>query len=201
VRRACGRLRLLAMACIVIAACTPAREASRGPPLDIAALAALDAWESRGRVALNAEGRGVQASFLWRQDGAAAQLELSGPWGVGARRVRIEGPDILLWSNGAWVPMCASGTAAANELKLLCAAAPLNSLPFWLRGLPDPLNPHTETPSPENAAREFRQDGWRIEVNALTRARQLTVPRRVYISGPCATLRIVITDWDLPGAS
>ncbi len=198
-KRARGRLCLLAMACVVIAACTPAREMSHGT-LDVAALAALNAWESRGRVAFNAGGRAVQANFLWRQDGLRSQLELSGPWGVGAERVLIEGADILLWSDGAWIPMCASG-AAADELELLCADAPLSSLPFWLRGLPDPRSPHSETRSSENAAREFRQEGWRIEVNALTLARDLTVPRRVYISSPRATLKVAITDWDLPTAS
>ena len=193
-----GRMQLLAAACIVMAACTPAREVSRGP-LDVAALAALDAWESRGRVALNAGGRGVQANFLWRQDGSTARLELSGPWGMGAERVLIEGPDVLLWSDGVWVPMCASG-GAADELGLLCKGAPLNSLPFWLRGLPDPGHAHTENRFAANGGREFRQDGWRVEVNALARAGQLTVPRRVFISGPGATLRVAITDWDLPAA-
>ena len=189
-------LRVLAAVSIVIAGCTPVGEMSRGA-LDVAALAALDAWESRGRVALNAEGRGVQANFLWRQEGPKARLELSGPWGVGSERILIDGPDARLWSGGDWVPMCAAG-AGPEELELLCGGAPLNSLPFWLRGLPDPADPYTETRSPQNGAREFVQEGWRIEVNALTRARELNVPRRVQISGPGATLKLAITDWDLP---
>ena len=186
----------LAAAGIVIAGCTPAGEMSRGP-LDVAALTALEAWETRGRVALNAEGRGVQASFLWRQEGPTARLELSGPWGVGAERILIDGPEAQLWSDGAWIPMCAAG-AAPDELELLCGSAPLNSLPYWLRGLPDPADPYTENGSPQNGVREFLQEGWRIEVNALTRARELNVPRRVQISGPGATLKVAITDWDLP---
>jgi len=196
--RTCGRLCVFAAACVVIAACAPAHELSRGT-LDVAALAALDAWESRGRVAINAEGRGVQANFLWRQDGPKARVRLSGPWGVGAEEVLIEGPDAMLWSDGAWVPMCAS-EAAPDEMSLLCAGAPLNSLPFWLRGLPDPGRSHKENRSPENGAREFLQAGWRVEVNALARAGRLTVPRRVFISGPGATLRVAITDWALTAA-
>jgi len=196
--RTCGRLCALAVAGIAMAACTPAREVGRGP-LDVAALTALDAWESRGRVAINADGRGVQANFLWRQDGPKARVRLSGPWGVGAEEVLIEGPDAMLWSDGAWVPMCAS-EAAPDEMSLLCTGAPLNSLPFWLRGLPDPGRPHQENRSPENGVREFLQAGWRVEVNALARAGRLTVPRRVFISGPGATLRVAITDWALTAA-
>lgn len=190
--------RLLAFACIVVAGCTPAREVSRGT-LDVAALAALDTWESRGRVALNAGGRGVQANFQWRQEGPTTRLELSGPWGVGAERLVIEGPDVLLWSDGSWVPMCVSGAVVA-ELELLCASTPLESLPFWLRGLPDPGSSYSEARSPASGAREFQQEGWRIEVDALTRARDLTVPRKVSISGPGATLKVAITRWDLPPA-
>ena len=196
--RAGPRVCAFAAACVAVAACTPAREAARGP-LDVAALAALEAWESRGRVAINAGGRGVQANFLWRQDGPRARVRLSGPWGVGAEEVLIEGPDAMLWIDGAWVPMCAS-QAAPDEISLLCAGAPLHSLPFWLRGLPDPARSHQEKRSPENGAREFFQAGWRVEVNALARTGPLTVPRRIFISGPGATLRVAITDWALAAA-
>ena len=185
----------LAAACIFVAGCTPERELGRGA-LDSAALAALDAWEWRGRVAVNAEGRGAQARVLWRQQGAKARLELSGPWGMGTRRVVIDGADALLWSEGLWAPLCASGSGD-DELALLCDSAPLTSLPFWLRGLPDPASAYTESPYPQGV-REFRQDGWLIEVNALDRVGGLTVPRRVVVSGPGATLKVAITRWSLP---
>ncbi|WP_446831277.1 lipoprotein insertase outer membrane protein LolB [Candidatus Foliamicus sp.] len=192
-----GAFRLLAMVCIVIlVGCTVGQEVSRGT-LDRAALGALDAWESRGRVALNSGGRGVQANFTWRQDGPATRLELSGPWGMGTERLLIDRDDVLLWSDGDWIPMCGSSTVAA-ELELLCGSAPLNSLPFWLRGLPDPVHPHEEMGSRSNGGSGFLQQGWRIEVDALTQARDLMVPRRVFISGADASLKVAITGWDLP---
>lgn len=167
--------------------------------LDAAALAELESWSLRGRVALNREGRGAQANVLWRQEGPLAQLELSGPWGVGAERVRIEGGDVNLFSEGDWVSMCAPGMQI-DELEMLCDGAPLESLPYWLRGLPDPDSPFTEYSSGQGAAREFSQDGWRIEVNALARAGDLAVPRRLNISGPGASMRVAITNWELPPA-
>ena len=165
--------------------------------LDAAALAELESWGLRGRVALNREGRGAQANVLWRQEGSLARLELSGPWGVGAERVRIEGGDVNLFSEGDWVSMCAPGMQI-DELEMLCDSAPLKSLPYWLRGLPDPGSPFTEYSSGQGSAREFRQDGWRIEVSALSRAGELAVPRRLNISGPGASMRVAITNWELP---
>ena len=194
--------RSAAVPCIPVAAlllltgCTVA--GNRSPAvLDAAALEELDSWGLRGRVALNRDGRGAQANVLWRQEGPLTRLELSGPWGVGAERVRIEGGDVNLFSEGDWVSMCAPGMPI-DELEMLCDSAPLQSLPYWLRGLPDPDSPFTEYSSGQGAAREFRQDGWRIEVNALARSGGLAVPRRLNISGPGASMKVAITNWELP---
>ena len=195
-RQAAAVAGLLAAVVLPLTGCTVA--GNRAPAvLDAAALAELESWGLRGRVALNREGRGAQANVLWRQQGALAQLELSGPWGVGAERVRIEDGDVNLLSEGDWVSMCAPGMQI-DELEMLCESAPLKSLPYWLRGLPDPGSPFTEYGSGQGAVREFRQDGWRIEVNALARSGDLAVPRRLNISGPGASMKVAITNWELP---
>ena len=189
---------VLGAAALVLTACNPLVDR---PPaiLDAARLAEMENWEFRGRVALNARGRGAQANVEWRQDGPLAQLELSGPWGVGAERVRIEGDDVSLWSEGEWVSMCVPGQSV-EELELLCENAPLKSLAFWLRGLPDPDYPHMEYNSGQGAAREFQQQGWRIEVSAIARSGGLGVPRRLRITRPDATMKVAITSWELPSA-
>lgn len=186
------------VAVLLLTGCTVA---GNRPPavLDAAALSELESWGLRGRVALNREGRGAQANVLWRQEGALARLELSGPWGVGAERVRIEDGEVILFSEGDWVSMCAPGMRI-DELEMLCDSAPLQSLPYWLRGLPDPGSPFTDYSSGQGAAREFRQDGWRVEVNALARSGDLAVPRRLNISGPGASMKVAITNWELPPA-
>ena len=186
------------VAVLLLTGCTVAGD--RAPAvLDAAALSELESWGLRGRVALNREGRGAQANVLWSQEGPLSQLELSGPWGVGAERVRIEGGDVNLFSEGDWVSMCSPGMRI-DELEMLCDSAPLQSLPYWLRGLPDPGSPFIEYSSGQGAAREFRQDGWRVEVNALARSGDLAVPRRLSISGPGASMKVAITNWELPPA-
>ena len=193
---AAGGLPILAALCVLLAGCTASREVTDGE-LDTAALAAFESWELRGRVALNSKGRGLQASVTWRQDGPEAQLELRGPWGVGAERVRIVGEEVSLWTDDGWIPLCAPG-GEANDLELLCSGAPAHSLRYWLRGLPDPAVPFLESGPGAGAAREFQQADWLIAVNALARSGDLIVPRRLHISGPEATMKVAITDWDLP---
>ena len=189
---------VLVAASQLLAACTPA---GNRPPLvlDAARLAEIDTWEFRGRVALNTQGEGAQANVEWRQTGRLAQLELSGPWGVGAERVRIEGEDVSFWSEGEWVSMCVPGQLI-DELELLCESAPLKSLSFWLRGLPDPAFPYVEYDSGQGAAREFQQQGWQIEVSAVARWGDLGVPRRLRMARPDATMKVAITNWELPPA-
>lgn len=189
---------VLAAAALLAGACTPLANPSPGV-LDAARLAEMENWEFRGRVALNARGEGAQANVEWRQEGPLAELELSGPWGVGAERVRIEGEDVSLWSEGEWVSMCVPGLSN-DELELLCESAPLNSLSFWLRGLPDPAFPHSEYNSGQGAAREFQQQGWRIQVSTVARSGGLGVPRRLRITRPGATMKVAITRWELPPA-
>ena len=193
---AAGGLPLLAALCVLLTGCTAFREVTDGV-LDTAALAAFDRWELRGRVALNARGRGLQAKVIWRQDGPEAQLELSGPWGVGAERVRIVGAEVSLWTDSGWLPLCAPG-GETNELELLCSGAPAHSLRYWLRGLTDPASPFLESGPGEGVAREFQQADWLIAVNALARSGDLAVPRRLLISGPGATMKVAITRWELP---
>ena len=193
---ATGGLPFLAALCVLLAGCTASREVTDGE-LDTAALAAFESWELRGRVALNSRGRGMQANVTWRQDGPEAQLELRGPWGVGAERLRIVGEEVSLWTDDGWIPLCAPG-GEANDLKLLCSGAPVHSLRFWLRGLTDPAVPFLESGPGEGAAREFQQAGWLIAVNGLTESGDLIVPRRLLIAGPEATMKVAITDWDLP---
>ena len=196
--RSSDGLCFLAVAALLLASCTVA---GNRPPavLDAARLAGMENWEFRGRVALNAQGEGAQANVKWRQAGPLAQLELSGPWGVGAERVRIEGEDVSLLSEGEWVPMCVPGLSV-DELELLCESAPLKSLSFWLRGLPDPAFPHMEYNSGQGAAREFQQEGWRVEVSAVARSGDMGVPRRLRITRPGAAMKVAITSWELPSA-
>ena len=193
---AAGGLSLMAALCVLLAGCTASREVTDGV-LDTAALAAFESWELRGRVALNAKGRGLQANVTWRQDGPEAQLELRGPWGVGAERVRIVGEEVSLWTDAGWIPLCAPG-GGAKELELLCSGAPAHSLRYWLRGLPDPASAFLDSGPGEGAAREFQQADWLIAVTGLARSDDLIVPRRLHISGPDATMKVAITDWDLP---
>ncbi len=186
---------VLAAFCILLAGCAASEQMPSGP-LDAAALAAQQNWELRGRVAVSAQGRSEQAKVRWRQDGPLAAVELSGPWGMGAEQLRIAGEDVRLLSDGSWIPMCVE-ELSVDELELLCASAPLGSLLFWLRGLPDPALPHTEPPPVEGAARQFQQAGWLVSVSTLQRSGDLAVPRRLDISGPGATMKVVITDWEL----
>ena len=193
---AVGGLSILAAFCVLLAGCTAQQELTNGM-LDSDALAAMETWELRGRVALNAKGRGLNANVKWRQDGAQTQLELSGPWGVGAERVRIDGEEVSLRTDNGWMPLCAPGVAE-NELDLLCSGAPAHSLRYWLRGLPDPAAQFLESSSGQGAAREFQQAGWLIAVTGITESGNLIVPRRLHISGPDATMKVAITDWHLP---
>ncbi len=193
--RASGKLHVLAASCILVAGCGTVAN-SPTVPLDIAALEAAENWEFHGRVAVNSQGRGVQANVWWRQEGPLAILELSGPWGVGAERVRIMGEEIHLWSDDDWIPMC-EPEMAVEELEFLCTGAPLGRLSFWLRGLTDPGYPFMEFDSGQGAAREFQQQGWQVAVNALASSGDLTVPRRLLIAGPDTTLKVAITDWTL----
>lgn len=147
-----------------------------------------------GRLAATHATQGVSAGLHWQQQGSDAQLSLSGPLGFGGARVSLSAESIVIrTSDGHEL----SGDAATTELsRLLGFEPPLQSLRFWVVGVPDPAG-SAAVPTLDDQQRLTRlsQDGWSIVYDAYMPVTGQWLPRRLTITRQDLRLRLVIDDW------
>jgi len=149
-----------------------------------------------GRIAASHGDQGSSAGLRWQQQGEQGQMSLSGPLGFGGARISLSAESISIRTNDGRE---LSGDAALGELsRLLGFDPPLQSLRFWVVGLPDPAG---SAPAPVLDAQQrlsrLTQDGWNIVYDAYMSAQREWLPRRLTLTRANLRLRLVIDDWQL----
>lgn len=135
-------------ALLALAACSAPQRTAGGWP---------ERWQASGRVGFCCvDGDGAQGRFRWRQDGLAWQLVLSGPFGSGRTLVSGIGEQ---WR-------------APQDMQLP-EGLPVDSLQYWLRGLPDPGHSHRATDG------GFVQRGWTLQYSDHARLGGRMLARRI----------------------
>ncbi len=193
--------RLLVLSyCAVLAACVT----TRPPPPTAAApweqrvalLDRLSAWQLDGRAAVSltetgATGapQGWQASLGWHEKDAAAEVHLAGPLGMGAVVLTQTADGVSL--NGA----APSDAVMAQIHDRLGFTPPLESLRFWLLGVPDPDAVFELTRNAADRALEIRQNGWTIDYDRYMPVNGDVLPAHVVLRREGIRVRIVIDRW------
>jgi outer membrane lipoprotein LolB len=153
----------------------------------------------KGRLAVAAGEEGFSAGLRWQQRDAAGLIELDGPFGVGGLRLQLRGEALeLTTSRGERL----DGDAARDELeRRLGFALPLESLRYWVRGVPDPASAADErldAQAPRLAG--LAQAGWTIDYPAyVDDPARGALPRRLSAVREGTRLRLVIEAWTLGG--
>jgi outer membrane lipoprotein LolB len=99
------------------------------------ALTTVDAWEIRGRLAVDAGGRGFQGRFDWHQHADALDLTVRNPLGAGVLQVAGTPSNMTFTARGETRTL----TDPETELSALLGWwLPVGSLHAWLLGLTDP---------------------------------------------------------------
>ena len=154
--------------------------------------ASLQGWQRyaiEGRVAVKAGDEGFTAALRWAQANERSTLELQGPLGSGA--VRFE-------HSPQQAPL---ETAAAREAleAQLGFALPVESLRYWLLGVPDPAAVAEESVL-ESGGRlgALQQGGWRIDYPryAAVAGSRLELPETIEIRRDPVRLRVRIARWE-----
>ena len=138
---------------------------------------ALNQWSGfqlNGRVAV--KGGGLSGALRWQQQGETFSLRIAGPFGAGAlsmegtpRRVAIKGKDIDLVTDEPQQVL-----AQRSGWRL-----PLDSLRWWVLGLPDPQSEADVTLDDEGRALQLQQAGWTLRYSDYGGETSPTLPRRV----------------------
>lgn len=159
--------------------------------------ARLTHWNLSAKVALRWSGGAENASLNWSQAGDRSEVDLSGPLGAGAVRITHQGDRLEVERGGdrnAYNSSTPETLAAATGWPI-----PVNALPFWLRGVPDPDQSIERLSLQHGRAEEIRQGGWTISYSAYAPAGTGSLPTKLRIThaGNNISLRLVNARWAL----
>jgi outer membrane lipoprotein LolB len=149
----------------------------------------------KGRLAVAAGEEGFSAGLRWQQRDADGLIELDGPFGVGGLRLQVRGAALeLTTARGERL----DGAAARGELeRRLGFALPLESLRYWVRGVPDPARAADERlDATAQRLAGLAQGGWTVDYAAYVEdPAGGPLPRRLSAVREGARLRLVIEAW------
>ncbi len=187
-------LALLTAACASLPV-TPEQPAEQSWLERQAAMACIDEWQFRGRMALAAEGEGWNASIDWRQRGEQYRMHLSGPFGSGGMRLVGDPHNFRLEQGGE------SYTHFGPPEELIEAeigvAIPVSGLRHWVLGMPQPEQPSEYTLNAAGQLNTLQQAGWDIRYDTYRDYDGTVLPRVMIMERPGVRMRLVSGNWQI----
>lgn len=195
---------LVAVLCGACAAPAPRPSADRIEALWTAHEAAtrpLSRWELRGRLAVQADDRGGQASLLWVREAGRHSIRLNGPLGRGVVRVTQDETGARLQDSEQRV------FEAVNAEELLFRYTgwrlPIANLDWWVLGLPIPGMAADRVLDDAGRLQTLRQQGWVVRYEKYVSVDGHDLPDRLQLTraadGAASEMevRLVIDHWGL----
>ncbi len=192
-------LRLAAVSLVLLAggcATLPAPAPGDDWPARREALQALDAWALDGRIAVAAGDDGFSGGLDWRQQGARADIALTGPMGGAAMDIRAEG-DRAVVSLGGESYVGADARALIARYFGPDRQLPIVQMRYWLVGAPAPDSPHEETLGADRRLALLSQSGWQVRYDRYAAVGGLALPARMEMTTAGLRLRVSVSDWRL----
>lgn len=192
------RALLTAGLAVALGACAHAPPADDG--LDFAArrerLEATEAWEMRGRIAVEAGDEAHLARFRWVQDGAALRLNVRGPFGAGSFAIEGTPPELTVTTRGETWRL----ENAESELSAWFGWwLPVESLSAWLLGMPDPEFPSSARVAGKDRLASFDQRRWRVRFDEYMLAADLLIPEEMTFRHRDLSIELTVDEWT-PGS-
>jgi outer membrane lipoprotein LolB len=187
------RRALTLICCCALAACATTRTA---PPPSIkweqrvGDLQSATGWQLDGRAAVALGTQGWQATLNWRQTDNAAEVHLSGPFGIGALVLKQTAQGLSL--NGA----PPSDAVLSSVQEKLGFDLPIENLHYWLLGVPNPGSTFDLSRNDQDRAKLLSQAGWSIAYDRYMPAAGDLLPARLVLTTGDVRVRIVIDHWD-----
>lgn len=159
-----------------------------------ATLTDLQQWSFSGRIAVQSASGADSASLKWEQNGDDIRMALSGPVGIKeAILTRREG-RLTLERNGEQQVLAPAEDPLLAEFGW---TLPLNHLPYWLRGLPDPDLPIEQQTTTGGRLSVLNQAGWALEYRDYQEVSGRALPRRISFSRADVSGKILLKEWQL----
>ena len=193
---------LLLASSFILAACAPPRPAAELPGNERLPLTERKAqtervsnWEISGAMAARSKSKGWTASINWLQQGANnCQLRLFGPLGGGSVIIDKKG-SLVTYRDGKHT----ASSTNANQLLVEKTGMrlPVNSLFYWVRGLPAPGAVQSSAHDQYNHITQLKQDGYTINYTRYTSVNGVDLPSMIRLDGHGVMIKLVIKHWKI----
>jgi outer membrane lipoprotein LolB len=190
-RRACLGLLALAAGC-----------AHRRPGTDALSFAErrdkllrLEQWQLQGRIAVDTGERAYQGAFRWTVEPAGISLTVRGPLGAGAVRVEGNEKQLIVTARGE---RRALEDPESDLSALLGWWLPVQSLRYWLLGLPDPAYAADTDFGTEGAVSALAQRLWDITYDRYALMQEILIPQHIGLRHGSLSMQVTLDRFEAP---
>ena len=164
-----------------------------GWPARRALLQSRGQFTARGRIGVVAGSDGFNARLRWVQEGARSMVSLDGPLGVGGVRISDEAGVLSMTTPSG---EALDSQAAHDELvRRMGFEPPLESLRYWIQGVPDPGSPSAETPDARGYLGALMQAGWMVTFGAYMQTADGALPQKLTAERGTVRVRLILESW------
>ncbi len=149
----------------------------------------LEHWTFEGRVALTGQREPLSANISWEHSPEMEKIKLSGPMGQGAVVISLTGNVVTIDRGGDDVESSTQPEEFINQQ--LGMFVPVQSLRYWVVGLPEPSHSYKDTDA------GFNQAGWLSEYKQMQVVDDGVMPHKMTVMNKQVKLKLVIDHWVL----
>ncbi|HEY9036933.1 MAG TPA: lipoprotein insertase outer membrane protein LolB [Pseudomonadales bacterium] len=154
-------------------------------------------WTLRGKLGVRHAGDSTSMHLFWQNDRTDFVLRLSAP--VGGQQAVITRSEGVVDASLPDGEVYNAATPEALINQLYGWQAPVSSLTWWVRGLPDPHMTGHVVPQDNAQERHWQQGAWSIRWSQYRHFGTTPLPGRIEINGPDAlALTVIVQDWQWP---
>ena len=157
-------------------------------------LAMLKTWELDGRISLVTDEEAWSGQLYWQQSAASDYfIQFSAPSGQGAMQLLGTGESVeLRLANGKSYTAKDADTLLRQETNW---ELPIESLWYWVRGLPNPELPVKTTLDQQGLIQDLQQNDWHIQYKRYQQYDAFYFPRKIVIQHEDMKVRLIVTQW------
>lgn len=196
---------ILILAALLSACAVPTKTTNRPPDEGrwqdhLQQMAGVQAWDIRGRIAIQTEDSGGQADLYWTQQNPSYyDIKLVLPFGSGTSLLQGRPQGVVLINGDG------QRIYEQNPDRLLAAVQgwefPVTGLRYWLRGMPVPERRSRLINWNESGYLQLmEQDGWRIEMRGYQQVGKYQLPKKLFLrrlDNHELDVRLVFRQWGL----
>ena len=158
----------------------------------------LDHWVVSGRVAITTSEDGWNATLYWKQFPNKYEIKVIAPFGGGTVMLQGNRSGVMLYAGDA--PPEFADNATRLLAKRLGWHLPVESLRYWMLGLPDPNIQQQESMiefDRHNRLSNLFQSGWKIQFLRYQRVNGYELPGKIFLENDELSVKMVIQEWNL----